>query len=388
MKRSEICHIALLIVLLVRVPLHAANPPEITVTAIATKPIPIALSGYSGEVAKVLDFDLSVCGFEIVAADRADFELTGKANGHVEGVLTDKTKGAIFSRQYPGGTTRAQAHALADDVVQALTGTKGLGRTKIAFKVVTGRTSEIYVSDFDGANAQAMTEDHSTCAAPAWVPGRRVLYYMSFRQNNPDIYSHDLTTGTRSAVARYTGLNSSPALSPDGTRLAMILSKSGSPDLWVANADGSNLKQLTTTTEDESSPCWSPDGRTICFASRKDGPASLYTIPAAGGEMRRLNTGGRFSVSEPDWSPDGKKIAFTQMKRGENFDLCVLEIDKGNVRVVAAGEDSSWAPNSRTLVFTRRVGGRRVLSLLDVPTGRVKDAAQVSGSCSQPSWAR
>jgi TolB protein len=388
MKRTVIRHFTFLTLLLVRFPIDAANTPEITVTAKASKPIPISLNGYSGEVAKVLDFDLSVCGFEIVPTGHADFDLTGKANGQVEGLLSDKTKGTLFSRQYPGGTTRAQAHALADDVVQALTGMKGLGRTKIAFKVTTGRTSEIYVSDFDGANAQAMTEDQSVSAAPAWVPGRRVLYYTSYRQNNPDIYAHDLTTGTRTAVARYTGLNTSPAVSPDGTRVAMILSKSGSPDLWVGDADGSNLKQLTNTIEDESSPCWSPDGRTICFASRKDGLAALYTVPAGGGEMRRLNTGGRVSVSEPDWSPDGRKITFTQMKRGENFDVCVLEMDTGNVRAVAAGEDSTWAPNSRTLVFTRRLGSRRVLSLLDVPTGRVKDAAQVSGSCSQPSWAR
>jgi hypothetical protein len=52
------------------------------------------------------------------------------------------------------------------------------------------------------------------------------------------------------------------------------------------------------------------------------------------------------------------------------------------------GEDPSWAPNSRTVVFARRVGGKRILSLLDVPTKRVKDTAQVAGSRSQPSWAK
>jgi hypothetical protein len=33
-------------------------------------------------------------------------------------------------------------------------------------------------------------------------------------------------------------------------------------------------------------------------------------------------------------------------------------------------------------------GGRRVLSLLDVPTRRVKDLKTIPGSCSQPGWAR
>jgi len=54
----------------------------------------------------------------------------------------------------------------------------------------------------------------------------------------------------------------------------------------------------------------------------------------------------------------------------------------------APGEDPSWSPNSRTLVFTRRSAGDRRLSLLDVPTGHVKDLVRISGNCSQPSWAR
>jgi Tol biopolymer transport system component len=58
---------------------------------------------------------------------------------------------------------------------------------------------------------------------------------------------------------------------------------------------------------------------------------------------------------------------------------------------LVAGEDPSWSPNSRTLVFTRREGGgRRVLSLLDVPTKQYKDVSRITGSGndSQPSWAK
>ena len=61
----------------------------------------------------------------------------------------------------------------------------------------------------------------------------------------------------------------------------------------------------------------------------------------------------------------------------------------GNATILASGEDPSWAPNSRTVIFTKRLkGGRRVLSLLDVPTKRYKDIPPVAGSCSQPSWAK
>jgi Tol biopolymer transport system component len=60
----------------------------------------------------------------------------------------------------------------------------------------------------------------------------------------------------------------------------------------------------------------------------------------------------------------------------------------GEATRLCSGEDPSWAPNSRTIVCARRGNGGKVLSYLDFPTKRVKDGAQISGSASQPSWAR
>jgi len=152
-------------------------------------PIPISLNGYGGEARQVLQFDLEVAGFEIVAAATAQYELkTGKAE-EVQGTLVDTgNHHPLFARSYPGGTTRAQAHMLADDVVKAVTGKAGIARTRIAFKAQPGRRNaagenigEIFVSDYDGANPVQLTEDNSIAAAPAWVPQRLALFYMSHR---------------------------------------------------------------------------------------------------------------------------------------------------------------------------------------------------------------
>ena len=350
--------------------------------------IPVSISGFTGEVDSTLKFDLEVAGFKFVAADQAQYNITGSNNGGVQGRVTDRiNKASLLAKAYEGGSPRAQAHTLADDIVLAVTGQKGIALTKIAFKGGSGDNSEVYVADYDGRNPVAVTQDRTIVAAPCWVPGRRMLCYVSYKLGNPDIYSQDLQSGARKIVARYSGSNISPAVSPDGRRIAMILSKAASPDLYVADLDGSNLKRLTTTREDESSPCWSPDGRTICFASRVGGSAALYTVSAEGGPMRRLSTAEVGNATEPDWSPDGKLITFTRT-RARSFDVCVVPARGGVASVLTEGEDSSWAPNSRTLVFVRRVGGRRVLSLLDVPTKQVKNASQISGSASQPAWAR
>ena len=186
-------------------------------------------------------------------------------------------------------------------------------------------------------------------------------------------------------------MNTSPAVSPDGQKVAFILSKSGSPDVYVSDRAGQELIQLTKTKEAESSPCWSGDGGTVCYVSREGGSRpGLFVMPAGGGTVRRLRTDGAPNPTEPDWSPDGKTIAFTTM-RGGGFDICVVDYNGGaggEARVLAAGEDPSWAPNSRTIIFTRRGRAGRGLSLLDVPTKRVKDVNQKLGSCSQPAWSR
>ncbi len=367
---------------------NAANQEgEITITHEGDRRIPIALEGYNGEVLSVLRFDLEIQGFEITAPDKAQYLLSGNNNSSVLGRLTDRiNRASLLAKEYTDSTPRSEAHALSDDIVEKTTGRRGIARTKIAFKAETGPNSEIVVADYDGHNAVAVTQDHTLTRDPAWVPGRRILYYTSYMAGNPDIYWHDLPSRTRRAFARYPGLNAGAAPSPDGRRIAMVLSKGGSPDVYVCDADGSNLRQLTKTKEAESSPCWSPDSQTLCFSSRSQGTSALFLVSANGGSMRRLETRGVVNCTEPDWSPDGKTIVFTRL--AGDFELCVVPASGGSVTPLVAGEDPSWAPNSRTVIFTRRVKGKRVVSLLDVPTKQTKDVQQTSGSCSQPSWAK
>jgi TolB protein len=352
-----------------------------------TRMLPLALEGLTGECLSVLRFDLEIAGFDLTTTEQAQYVVGGNQSASLQGRLTDRiSKAPVLERVYSGGSVRAQAHAFADDIVEKLTGRKGIARTRIAFRAEANRNSEIYLADYDGHAPLALTQDQTISRDPAWAPGRRMLYYTSYKSGNPCVYSHDLQDGSRRVIAAYPGLNTGATVSPDGRRLALILSRSGSPDVYVADADGGNLRQLTFTKEDESSPCWSPDGRTLCFTSRVSGRAALYLLPAEGGSMRRLEATGAINTTEPDWSPDGKFIAFTEQRGG--FQISIVPAGGGSAAVLTTGEDPSWAPNSRTIVFTRRVGGRRVLSLLDVPTKRVKDTRQVSGSCSQPVWAK
>src|SRR5579859_3634555 len=346
-------------------PLIADEPIQITKNADflgLTPPTPISITGFTGDVDGALKFDLTVMGFTNVPPEAARFHLSGNnSSGEVQGRLSAGGEGSkthegnkitgdvgsvLFNKSYRGGDLRAQAHRLSDDVVLKLTGVNGIAETRIAFKSGKGRASEIYVADFDGHNATAVTHDNTDVAAPCWVPGHFALYYTSYKLGNPDIFYQDLASGQRHNFSHFNGLNTSAAVSPDGRKVAMILSKSGSPDLYVCDSDGKNLKQLTKTPEDESSPCFSPDGQWICFCSKINERRALYKVSVNGGPPQHIATTGVSNPSEPDWSPDGKWIVFTSQMR--DFEICVVSAQGGPATTLVSGEDASWAPNSRT----------------------------------------
>ncbi len=368
----------------------AAQEPTFKVfkTGDGTKPIPISLSGFTGEVASTLRFDLEVGGCAVVGADQAVVLVHGTNGARLEGFVSDRAKNYLLSKAYTGADQRQLAHAFADDVIFALTQTRGIAQTRVTFKAkAPNGAGEVFIADYDGHNAFAVTRDGAIVASPSWGPGSQWLAYTSYKLNNPDVFSHNLVTGERHIVARYGGSNLSPAVAPGGRLVAMVLSKGGKPDLYVADIQGRGLQQLTNAREGVSSPCWSPDGQTICYVSSDDGPAQLYRISAQGGAPQRIRTTGVFNATEPDWSPDGKSITFTT-QRGE-FEICTVPAAGGEALSLVSGQDPTWAPNSRTIMFSKRGrGGPMSLSLLDVPTKRVKDVALNLGNCSQPAWAR
>jgi TolB protein len=349
--------------------------------------VPISISGFEGEVQSVLAFDLSVLGMEVTSPDKAAYLVSGSQNGRIQGSLTATgTEHALWARAYAGGLVRAQTHAFANDIVKEIRGAAPIFQTRIAFRLQKGSATEIAVADFDGYNAAELTHDGTLVDGPCWLPGGRGLLYTSWKNGGEQVLEHNLTSGERRVFAGYPGANLSPEVSPDGQKVAMILSRGGTPNLWVCNLDGGGLQQLTRTRDEDSGPTWSPDSREICFVCRS-GRAELQKVSASGGPARAVRVAGIYgNLTAPDWSPDGKWLAFTS--GSGSFTICVVPADGGEAQKLVAGEDPCWAPNSRTIVFCRRVSNKRILCLLDVPTKHVKDVRQISGSCSEPSWAR
>jgi TolB protein len=94
-----------------------------------------------------------------------DLEFVGEA-------IDVGTGESAFRRSYAGRRSdlRPTMHRFVDDVLEALTGERGIAETRIAFVKGRGRVKEIWVMDYDGSNQRQLTHDGSLALSPAWAP--------------------------------------------------------------------------------------------------------------------------------------------------------------------------------------------------------------------------
>ena len=373
----------LLAITLLGVSLQATDAPTITVRK--SDALNVAFTGIGGSdgalASKVVQNDLTLAGwFALVQPGLASFTVSGTFAG---GILQGKVvKGAevVLSKNY-SGSPRLAAHQFVDDIVQTLTGHKGIATSTMAFVSNRSGRKEIYLADYDGSNGRQLTHDNALSVSPALTPNGRRIAYTGYQAGYADIYVVDLGTGARVRLVKFPGTNSGARFSPDGNLLACTVSKDGNPELYVVGTGG-GARRLTHTRGAESCPAWSPDAAEIIYSCDENGAPQLYRISSSGGSGRLVPTGFGY-CTEPSWSPDGQRLAFN-VRSGGGFSIAVMDLNGGGARIVAQGENPVWGADSRHVIYS--TGG--TISLLDVPTGKSVPVISGLGKVTEPTWSR
>ena len=360
--------------------------PVITVRKGTSQQVEIKqISGSAGSTAtSVLQNDILLSG-ELSLGDAASATLTVSGTTSPDsfsGLATDKSGGVVLRKVY-SGETRHSVHQFTNDLIETVTGQKGIALSKVAFVADRTGHKEIYTCDYDGARTVQLTHDGAISVSPALsIDGRR-LAYTGYQSGYADIYLVDLNSGSRVRLIKFPGTNSGAAISPDGTRIACTMSKDGNPAIYVVGINGDLPRRLTRSRGVESSPTWSPNGSEIIYSSDERGGPQLYRISAGGGSGRLLSTGFGYNT-QPNWSPDGRKITFN-VRSGGGFQVAILDLDSGSTRVaVSDGGNPVWGPDSRHIIFSRGTG----LYLFDIVTGRETRLVSDLGQISEPTWSR
>ncbi len=186
------------------------------------------------------------------------------------------------------------------------------------------------------------------------------------------------------------------AWSPETAMVLFTASPGGEADLFVQRGRAGTPVNLTDTPGQDHWGRWSPDGRRIVFQTLRDGNREIYAMDADGAHPVNL-TQHRDEDILPEWSPDGTRILFFST-RGEQRgpqgefvgNLWVMNADgTGLQRLTRRPLESSfggaWAPDGRTVVFTRIAPeGDTDIYLLDMVSGTERRLLRRDGSDGGP----
>jgi len=399
----------------------AANAQlQVEIAGVGSNQIPVAVAAFADEsmapdqVSAIVRADLERSGvFKVINAGQvisdsasidagswksrgADALVVGSVARQPDGrfavryKLYDTVKGSQLSQL--GGEvqpkyTRLQAHRIADDVYEKLTGTRGIFSTRIAYvkENRAGRSYALAVADSDGENEIIAVHGKEPIISPSWSPDGGKVAYVSFEDRKPVVYMQDLVTGKRRVIANEKGSNSAPTWSPDGSKLAIALSKSGNYQVYIVNADGSGLRRLTNSTGIDTEPQFSADGQTIYFTSDRSGGPQIYKMSVSGGNATRVTFNGNYKIS-PRVAPDGKTLAWISQRDG-GYSLYAKDLASGQeLRLADGASEPSFSPNGKYIMYANKGGGRVSLAVVSTD-GRVKQRLSTkAGNIREPSW--
>jgi TolB protein len=297
----------------------------------------------------------------------------------------------IFSKTYRGNASDyvAVAHKIANDVIQAATGEKGLAGSRIAFSSDASGKKQICVMDYPSGPAKQVTGGRDISLFPHWTPDGTSLVFTSYVKGFPEIYLLNIHTRKARSLASFPGLNAFGNVSPDGRDILLTLSRTGNPEIYRMNLATGKLSRLTKTSWVESSPCWSPDGSKIAFVSSRTGTPQIYIADAWGKTTpQRVTFSGSYNT-DPDWSPDGTMIAYCS-RQGRNFESRIVnlktKVDFALPKTGVDDESPSWAPDSRHIVYNAKRGKQSNLYVMDIYEKVPVQITAGFGNCSSPAW--
>jgi TolB protein len=314
---------------------------------------------------------------------------------------------AAFSKEYSGSAAnpRLYAHTVADEIHQQQRSLRGVARTKLTFSsdrdgerlrgtIENRGIKEIYMADYDGANARRLTVNRSLNITPVWSADGKAIAYTSYRRNNaPDIFVSYIYEGRppeTPAKGNERVHNFLPAWSPDGTRIAFMTNRDGNPEIYVMNRDGGNLVRITRHPGIDATPTWSPSGNQIAFTSDRSGSPQIYIADADGlGQPRRITNSDSYA-DRATWAPAPfNEIAYAA-RTGPGYDIKIYDVaNGGEPKRITNGEGTNespaYSPTGRHLAFTSTRTGKQQIFTIGRDGNGLRQVTK-EGNNATPNW--
>jgi TolB protein len=429
MKRPILALTALAILILLFTATMADAKVYLDIFGKSFKKITIGVPPFKGEnidrskldMSELLNKDLDMSGFFIVAPQSLmDKELTEegiekqeikfsnwksigievvckgkiqKINGDLvlEAFVYDTLDGALMlAKRYRTRTEdwKKIVHRLADDIVLAITGEKGIMSSKIVFVSGGRNRKDIYMADMDGSNLKKMTNYKSITLSPSISPNSRYLAYTSYREGKPNLYITDIENNRELYTDRADGMKTGTTWIGN-TTFGYSHTSGRFSTIYTLNVENKDKNIVQRNEGIATSPSFTPDGSKMVFVSDMYGSPQIFIKDLPSGTPKRLTYSGTYNTS-PVLSPKGDLIAFVAKFEGA-FEICTMNLDGSNQRVLTVGginDSPQFSPCGRYIIYSSNKGGKYNVYLM-LSNGESKKMLQFTdGEETQPKFAQ
>jgi TolB protein len=325
-------------------------------------------------------------------------DLTTTATGMHAALYDIGAKQVAWQKSYDftatplGRDWRMRVHVISDDIVEQITGARGIAATRIAMTCpVRPGVGNVCLIDTDGHNNVWVPVADNALSA-AWHPSGDTLVYGTYGGPSKLIAVALGTGGFRVLLGAVPNTQYiTPRYSRDGSTLYYSRSDPGGANLYRLSlaSGGSPLRLTGTGTGINAQVSVNHNNSLLTFASDRAGHNDVYTMNADGTDARLiLNWSDKLSEKperiEPDFSPDGRLVALSAQRNGiGNYQITVVTLADQKAQIYtdqAVNEQPSWAPDNRHIVFTSNRSGVRELWIVDIVTGRTRQLTHNNGS--------
>lgn len=213
-------------------------------------------------------------------------------------------------------------------------------------------------------------------ADPRFSPDGKTLAFVRWTSEvSGDIHLVDLKSGALRRLT--TGLTRihSPSLQwvGDGKQICFVTGQSGRRRIWRVGVDGGSPEVVPSLQAPIESYAIARNRNLMIFASyHEDSKIVIMPNPLPAGEGRtgQCQIDSTFNEVGPDISPDGSMVAFLSDRSGWD-EIWLARSDCTGVRQLTGFNEKGvgaprWAPDGRSVVFERRVGGHAVIYSMSI----------------------
>ena len=205
--------------------------------------------------------------------------------------------------------------------------------------------SRIYLYNLTTGRRESLGEFDGQVLAPRFSNDGNKIAFSIIRGGNTDVYMMDLRSRQITRLTNDPGIDTSPSFSPDGSQIVFTSDRSGSARLYVMRSDGSGQRPISRGGGIYTAPSWSPTGNLIAFTKQGGGRFSTGVMNADGSGERILSSS--YFEEGPNWAPNGRYVMFARQTPGGDTRLWTVDLS-GRVVSQAGyngrGTDPAWSP--------------------------------------------